>query len=240
MRQLRPLLSVLLAAGFLASACFAADAPAKTVTPTTDDEKAVYALGLMLYARNLSPFEFTPTELAILEQALTDAAAGKTSGYKLEEWEPKVRALAQARSTKRAETEKAKGKAYIEEAAKKPGAVKTASGMVYTETVAGTGATPAATDTVKVHYRGTLLDGTEFDSSIKRGQPAEFPLNQVIGCWTEGLQKMKAGGKATFVCPSEIAYGDRGRPSIPPGATLLFDVELLEVKPAASAPAADK
>ena len=90
---------------------------------------------------------------------------------------------------------------------------------------------------MKVHYKGTLIDGTEFDSSYKRGQPAEFPLNGVIPCWTEGVQKMKVGGKAKLVCPSDIAYGDRGAPpKIPPGATLVFEVELLDVKPAAAAP----
>jgi FKBP-type peptidyl-prolyl cis-trans isomerase FkpA len=92
---------------------------------------------------------------------------------------------------------------------------------------------------VKVHYRGTLTDGTEFDSSIARGQPAEFPLNGVIPCWTEGVQRMKVGGKARLVCPANIAYGDQGRPgTIPGGATLLFDVELLEIKAAAPAAAA--
>ena len=110
------------------------------------------------------------------------------------------------------------------------------SGLVYLETQAGTGESPKATDTVKVHYRGTLIDGTEFDSSYKRNQPASFPLNRVIPCWTEGLQKMKVGGKARLVCPSDLAYGDRGRPSIPPGATLNFEVELLEIVAAPPAP----
>jgi FKBP-type peptidyl-prolyl cis-trans isomerase FkpA len=88
-----------------------------------------------------------------------------------------------------------------------------------------------ATSNVKVNYKGTFIDGTEFDSSAKNGQPAEFPLNQVIACWTEGVQKMKVGGKAQLVCPSDIAYGDQGRPpQIPGGATLVFEVELLEVK----------
>ena len=95
----------------------------------------------------------------------------------------------------------------------------------------GEGASPAATDTVQVHYRGTLIEGKEFDSSYKRDMPAKFPLNGVIPCWTEGLQLMKPGGKATLYCPSEIAYGERGSPPvIPPGATLVFDVELLSVE----------
>ena len=109
--------------------------------------------------------------------------------------------------------------------------VKTASGLIYTELKAGSGPSPTATDTVKVNYRGTLADGTEFDSSYKRGQPAEFPLNRVIPCWTEGVQKMKVGGKAKLVCPPSIAYGDRGAgKAVPPGATLTFEVELLDIK----------
>jgi FKBP-type peptidyl-prolyl cis-trans isomerase FkpA len=95
----------------------------------------------------------------------------------------------------------------------------------------GTGATPKATDTVRVHYRGTLTDGKEFDSSYKRNEPVEFPLNQVISCWTEGVQMMKVGGKARLICPAATAYGDAGRPPvIPPGATLIFEVELLGVQ----------
>lgn len=109
--------------------------------------------------------------------------------------------------------------------------VKTPSGLVYTELKAGKGPSPTATDTVKVNYRGTLADGKEFDSSYKRGQPAEFPLNRVIPCWTEGVQKMKVGGKAKLVCPPSIAYGDKGAGrAVPPGATLTFEVELLDIK----------
>ena len=110
-----------------------------------------------------------------------------------------------------------------------PGAVKTASGLIYRETTAGTGPSPTAADTVKVHYRGTLVDGSEFDSSYKRNQPATFPLGGVIKCWTEGVQLMKVGGKATLVCPADIAYGDGGRPGIPGGATLTFEIELLGI-----------
>lgn len=116
-------------------------------------------------------------------------------------------------------------------AAKEAGAVVTASGLVYLSLRDGTGANPAATDTVKVHYKGTLPDGKEFDSSYKRGQPAEFPLNRVIKCWTEGVQHMKVGGKAKLVCPSAIAYGERGVSGlIPPNATLLFEIELLGIR----------
>ena len=116
-------------------------------------------------------------------------------------------------------------------AAKEPGAVKTASGLVYLSLKDGTGMQPNSTDTVRVHYRGTLPNGTEFDSSFKRNTPLEFPLNRVIPCWTEGVQKMKVGGKAKLTCPPEIAYGARGAGSaVPPYATLHFEVELLGVQ----------
>lgn len=115
-------------------------------------------------------------------------------------------------------------------AAKEAGAVVTASGLVYRSLKDGSGASPAASDTVRVHYRGTLPGGKEFDSSYGRGQPAEFPLNRVIPCWTEGLQKMKTGGKAKLTCPPGIAYGSRGAGGvIPPDATLHFEVELLGI-----------
>ncbi|MGA2715679.1 MAG: FKBP-type peptidyl-prolyl cis-trans isomerase [Bryobacteraceae bacterium] len=130
----------------------------------------------------------------------------------------------------KAPAEQPSAQAFLDKAAAEPGAVKTASGLVYRETEPGTGASPKATDTVKVHYRGTLTDGTEFDSSYKRNEPAEFPLNRVIPCWTEGVQKMKVGGKARLVCPASIAYGDAGSPPvIPGGATLVFEIELLGI-----------
>jgi FKBP-type peptidyl-prolyl cis-trans isomerase FkpA len=118
----------------------------------------------------------------------------------------------------------------LAEAARAPGAEVLASGLVYRSLVEGSGRQPRSTDTVRVHYRGILADGQEFDSSYQRGQPTEFPLNRVIPCWTEGLQKMKAGGKALLTCPAAIAYGERGAGNvIPPHADLQFEVELLAV-----------
>jgi FKBP-type peptidyl-prolyl cis-trans isomerase FkpA len=116
-------------------------------------------------------------------------------------------------------------------AAKEPGAVVTPSGLVYRSLKDGSGASPSATDKVRVHYRGTFPDGREFDSSYSRNEPAEFPLNRVIKCWTEGVQKMKVGGKAKLTCPAPIAYGEKGAGGgeIPPNATLLFEVELLGI-----------
>jgi FKBP-type peptidyl-prolyl cis-trans isomerase FkpA len=194
---------------------------------TTDDEKTIYALGLSI-ARSLSPFDLSAHELEIVQQAIKDAAAGKPA-VELNTWGPKIQGLAESRSAKVAEREKASSQAYLAKAATERGAVKTASGLIYRELRAGTGPSPLAMDRVKVNYRGTLVNGTEFDSSYSRHEPAEFALNGVIRCWTEGVQKMKAGGKAMLVCPSDLAYGDQGRPSIPGGAALIFEIELLEV-----------
>jgi len=120
----------------------------------------------------------------------------------------------------------------VEQAAAEKGAVKTPSGMVYRALTEGSGASPKETDVVRVHYKGTFPDGKEFDSSYKRGQPTEFPLNRVIKCWTEGVQRMKVGGKAKLTCPPSLAYGDKGAGgTIPPNATLQFEVELLAIKP---------
>ncbi len=188
----------------------------------------MYALGLAMY-RNLTQFDLSPAEVDLIKKAITDAAAGKPA-IEIDTWMPKVSALAQARAARGAEKQKASSAAYLVKAAAEPGAVKTASGLVYRDLKVGTGASPKPTDTVKVHYRGTLINGTEFDSSYKRNEPTSFPLNQVIPCWTEGVQKMKIGGKARLVCPSGIAYGDGGKPpTIPGGATLIFEIELLEI-----------
>ena len=120
--------------------------------------------------------------------------------------------------------------AYLEKAAAEPGAVKTSTGLIYLELRPGTGASPGPTDIVKVHYKGTLVDGKEFDSSYARNEPIEFPLYKVVPCWREGVQKMKVGAKVQLVCPASIGYGDRGAPpDIPGGATLIFEVELLGI-----------
>jgi len=194
---------------------------------TTDDQKTIYALGLVM-ARSLGQFDLSPAELEIVKRALSDAVAHKPA-LDLEQWGPKIQPLAQARGARVAQKAKAESAAFLVKAAAEPGASKTPTGLIYKDVTPGTGASPKATDTVKVNYRGTFTDGKEFDSSYKRNQPAQFPLNGVIKCWTEGVQKMKVGGKARLVCPSDIAYGDQGRGEIPGGATLVFDIELLEV-----------
>ena len=117
----------------------------------------------------------------------------------------------------------------VQATAAEPKEETTASGIGITMLKEGSGASPTASDTVKVHYRGTLTDGKEFDSSYRRNEPAAFPLNRVIPCWTEGVQKIKVGGKAKLVCPPNLAYGSRGVPGIPPNSTLVFEVELLDI-----------
>jgi len=210
--------------------------PVWAAQPQTDDQKTLYALGVHL-TKQLSIFNLSAEEYEFVKQGMTDAAAGKTLAADSEAYKQKINALVQTRMQAAAQKSKELSKPYLENAAREKGAEKTASGLIYKEIKAGTGAQPKAADTVKVHYAGTLIDGKEFDSSVKRGQPAEFPLGQVIPCWTEGVGKMKVGGKAKLVCPSDLAYGDQGRPPIiPGGATLIFEVELLEVKaPAAAA-----
>src|SRR5687768_18426531 len=209
----------------------AARTPARPAAPLTEDQKPVYALGLLMQ-RSLDQFDLSAAELDVLKRALTDAAARKPA-IDLEEWGPKIEAFAGARAERVAAREKAASVAYLAKAAVEPGVVRTDSGLIYRDLSPGTGPSPTANDTVKVHYRGTLVNGTEFDSSYRRNEPAQFPLGGVIPCWTEGVQKMKIGGKARLVCPSGLAYGDAGRPSIPGGATLVFEIELLEIVAAA-------
>ena len=224
------------AAAFAAGACNKPAAPAASPSPgtatgdlQTDEQKVLYALGVML-GQNVANLNISEPELELVKRGLADGATGKKPAIEMEQFAPKIQQFAQARAAAQAVAEKGKAQAFRDAAAKEAGAVTTNSGLVFTSLKAGTGNSPSGSDTVKVHYRGTLTNGTEFDSSYKRGQPIEFPLNGVIPCWTEGVQKMKIGEKAKLVCPSDIAYGDRGSPpAIPGGATLVFEVELLDI-----------
>jgi FKBP-type peptidyl-prolyl cis-trans isomerase FkpA len=202
-------------------------APARSVALTTDEQKTIYAVGLSLN-QTLSMYDLSPEELEIVKAALSDSAAGNPA-VDLDSYRLKMDTLARSRQSRAAAKARERSRAYLATAAAEPGAVKKPSGLIYKELKAGTGSQPQATQRVRVHYRGKLVNGTEFDSSYKRGQPSEFGLDQVIPCWTEGLQMMKVGGKAQLVCPSEIAYKEQGTGSIPPGATLIFEVELLDI-----------
>jgi FKBP-type peptidyl-prolyl cis-trans isomerase len=215
---------------------------AKAATPTfkTDDDKALYSLGVIL-SQNVKSFEFTDKELELVKAGLVDGAHGKEA-FKPEEMEafiPKLQQLQTDRMAAATKREKETGAAYLTKAAGEKGARKLDSGLVYKEVSAGAGETPKVTDTVKVHYTGKFTDGKVFDSSVERKEPATFPLEGVIPCWTEGVQQMKVGGKAQLVCPPELAYGEEGRPpQMRGGATLVFDVELLEIVKADAAAAA--
>jgi FKBP-type peptidyl-prolyl cis-trans isomerase FkpA/FKBP-type peptidyl-prolyl cis-trans isomerase FklB len=213
-------------------------APALAADPAamTEEQKVVYALGVNI-GQSLQSYALSPAELELLRTGMADGLGAAPAKVDPLAYRVKIQQLAQSRAAKVAEAEKAVAAGFLEKLAHEPKAEKTASGLVYIPLVAGTGASPKATDTVRVHYHGTLRDGSVFDSSVERKQPATFPLNRVVPCWTEGLQKMKVGGKAKLTCPSAIAYGDRGRPpKIKPGAALQFEVELLEIVPQGARP----
>jgi len=215
----------------------AAPSPATSPAATmSEDEKAVRALGAAIgqqVAGQVKALNLSPAELESLKKAFAASLAGQTPEFAIAQYGPKLQARAEAHAATAAVAEKGKSAAYRDTAAAEAGAVKTASGLVIKTIAPGQGASPKPTDVVQVNYRGTLIDGTEFDASAKHGGPATFRLNAVVPCWTEGVQRMKVGEKAKLVCPSEIAYGDRGTPdgSIPPGATLVFEVELLGINP---------
>ena len=216
-----------------------ADAPvaAKPVPLTPEERKKVlYALGAMVAQRTpLAQAGLDEAELNEVMAGFMDATLGKELKVPPAENMPKVDQFLKERAKVRGEQEKAKGATYLEEQAAMPGAQKQPSGLIYFETTPGTGQQATPADTVKVHYKGTLINGTEFDSSYKRGTPAEFPLSGVIKCWTEGVAKMKVGGKARLVCPSDIAYGERGAGgTIPPNSVLNFEVELISIGAAAA------
>jgi FKBP-type peptidyl-prolyl cis-trans isomerase FkpA len=195
----------------------------------SEDAKTLYALGLSM-GGSLASLSLSAEEIEAVKAGLIDAATGAEPKVDLGIYRPKIQQLAQTRMAVAAKAEEQKSEGFLDDAAREEGAATTDSGLVYVELTEGEGPSPTPSDVVTVHYRGTLTDGKQFDSSYDRGEPAQFPLGGVIPCWTEGLQKMKVGGKSKLTCPAAIAYGDAGRPPvIPPGATLVFEVELLSI-----------
>ncbi|HEY2416939.1 MAG TPA: FKBP-type peptidyl-prolyl cis-trans isomerase [Steroidobacteraceae bacterium] len=233
-----------LAALVAAQSSVAASAPkssAATAAPNTasmsDDDKTLYALGVLI-SRNLETFQLSSSEFKTVEAGLADGY-NHHANLDLEQYDTKVQALQRTRVAAIDEHQKQAGQAYIDKAAALPGAQKTATGMVFIPVSEGKGVTPARSDRVLVNYEGRLIDGTVFDSSAKHGgQPASLSVTGVIPCWTEALMLMKVGGKSRVVCPSSLAYGDRGMmPVIMPGATLDFSIELVDLASKQAAPA---
>jgi FKBP-type peptidyl-prolyl cis-trans isomerase FkpA len=203
--------------------------PAFAEAPKTEEQKTLYAIGVYM-ARQLSAFSFTPAEFDMVKQGMSDVVAGRKPLVDLEAYQMKVQNLAAARRNAQEEKLAAASKEFIAKATGVKGAITTKSGIVYLSLKEGNGAAPTASDKVKVQYRGTLIDGTEFDSSYKHGEPAEFLLGKgMVPCWNEGVQMMKTGGKAKLVCPAATAFGERGAGPIPPNSTLVFEIELLGV-----------
>jgi len=196
--------------------------------PETDEQRILNALGQAL-SQNLLPANLSEEELAFVQRGMSDAVLGQDALVVLDEFGPQIQGFMEARVSVAAEGELELAAAFVEEQAAVEGAARTESGIIIQEMTAGTGANPAAEDTVSVHYHGTLRDGTVFDSSVDRGEPTTFPLTGVIPCWTEGVQRIAVGGKSRLVCPPDLAYGPQGRPGIPGNAALMFEVELLEI-----------
>jgi FKBP-type peptidyl-prolyl cis-trans isomerase FkpA len=207
----------------------------------TEDDKTFYAMGFMLGA-NLQRLNLNEAELSALYSGIVASAAGEKSKVEMSIYQPKIQQMFKSRMESVAKKQKASGNKFLDDyMSKNPKAKKTASGLVYEMVKEGSGKTPAATDTVEVHYHGTLTNGEVFDSSVDRGKTISFPLNRVIKGWTEGLQLVKEGGKVKLVIPSELAYGENGAPpKIPGGATLIFEVELFKVNPVADKKEAPK
>src|SRR6266511_297764 len=206
-------------------------APAQKPAEPQDVNKTLYGVGLAV-ANSLEVFSLSGAELETVIRGLRDGWSGKPKSQLDAKMQAAVNDLARSRAPKAAEKaaarEKEQGTAYLAKMSKEKGAKKSPSGAIIFTEKEGTGPSPTATDKVKVNYTGTLVSGRVFDSSAQRG-PVEFPLGNVIKCWTEGLQLMKVGGKAKIVCPSEIAYGAAGNAGIPGNAVLTFDVELVEI-----------
>lgn len=201
----------------------------KKVSLSNDELKTFYTVGHTLGER-LKNLELSDEEVTAVSMGLRDAAMDKKPQVKTAEYRIQIQKLFQERVKKNAEKQKNKGKDFLDNFAKEKGVVKTESGLAYKILSEGNGEFPKETDEVKVHYHGTLTDGTVFDSSKERGEPVTFPLNRVIKGWTEGVQKIKEGGKIKLVIPPDLAYGDQGAPpKIAGGSTLVFEVELLSI-----------
>lgn len=194
-----------------------------------DKSKASYAIGQQI-GQNLKQ-QNIEVDADALAMALKDASEGKNQMTKeqIQEAMMKLQENAMKKQQEEAETNKKKGAEYLEKNKSAAGVKVTASGLQYIVEKEGTGKTPTKDDVVKCHYTGTLTNGEKFDSSVDRGQPAEFPVSGVIPGWTEALQMMKVGGKMKLFIPPELAYGPSGRPGIPPNSVLVFEVELLDI-----------
>lgn len=204
-------------------------APPPALTLKNKIDSVSYALGISLYT-NFKSQGLGDINMDVMKAAMQDVKDKKTLKISQKEG-PKILNTFQKEAKERAGLKaKLEGEKFLVENAKKPGVKTTASGLQYKVLTEGTGSKPLATDKVTVHYKGTLIDGTQFDSSYDRGQPATFPLNGVIAGWTEGVQLMKEGAKYRFFIPSKLGYGERGAgASIPANATLIFDVELISI-----------
>lgn len=196
---------------------------------TTDEQKTLYSLGALL-GRSLGNFSLSEADLEIVQVGLVDAALQRTLKADPEHFMPKVQELQKARMAAVAAVQQKVGDEFLAKAAAAPGATKTASGLVMTTLTPGTGETPALNDMVLLHYQASLIDGTVFESSVARGQVESFTVEGVNLCWREVLQHMQVGGKSRVVCPPQLTFGDQGSPPhIKPGATIVFEMELVDV-----------
>ena len=197
--------------------------------PTTDDQKTFYALGLAIN-QSLSNFNLSEPEFELVKAGMADGFFKRPPKVDLKAFGQKISELQQARASIIAEAEKKVGAAFLTKAAAESGAKKTESGAVLITIKEGKGAAPKIADTVKVYVLGTLVDGTVFDDSAKQGNPITVRVNEMSKCWVEGIQQMKVGGKSKLICPSNLGYRDKGLPPlIKPGATLVFEIELIEI-----------
>jgi FKBP-type peptidyl-prolyl cis-trans isomerase FkpA len=243
MRKFTPVLALAVLLGAcnrVESPAVEEEAPASTATFATDDDRVLYAVGVAIGSQ-IAEFEFTEAEIEFVASGFRDSATNVPPKVEMEVYGPQIQSFVDermrasreaelAQQTEALNAEKAAAATFAEQIAAQPGAERSVSGLIFVPITEGSGESPGALDTVTVHYHGTFHDGSVFDSSVDRGTPATFPLSNVIPCWTEGVQKIRVGGKARLLCPSDIAYGDEGRTGIPGGAALLFEVELIAIE----------